>query len=323
MASILLSDCEGIIHAHLLAKPPSNPHNITHMDISTPYIIGAVFVFFIFIGFRVVGQKRRGVVETFGKYTKSLEPGLCWVFPFVQTVRSLNVTETMSQIEPQEIITKDNLNALVDLVVFYRVRPDAESVRNAFYQVDDVVSQIEVLARTTARNVIGGMTFADVNSKRAVLNDELRGLLSAQTNNWGVDVVRVELKEITPPKVVQETMNQVIIAENAKRSAVDFATAKETEADGLRRAAIKAAEGTKQAAILEAEGKSAAFDLINKSFVGNAQLLRTLEVTENSLKNNAKIILTEKGISPTLILNDAPGITGGMVAASRNQAERG
>jgi regulator of protease activity HflC (stomatin/prohibitin superfamily) len=235
----------------------------------------------------------------------------------VQTVRTLNVTETMSQIEPQEIITKDNLNALVDLVVFYRIRRDSESVKNAFYEVDNVVSQIEVLSRTTARNVIGGMTFADVNSKRAVLNDELRGLLAAQTDKWGVDVVRVELKEITPPKVVQETMNQVIIAENAKRSAVDFATAKETEADGLRRAAIKAAEGTKQAAILEAEGKSAAFDLINKSFVGNAQLLRTLEVTENSLKNNAKIIVTDKGISPTLILNDAPEISMGSVTGSR------
>jgi regulator of protease activity HflC (stomatin/prohibitin superfamily) len=271
------------------------------MIISNLWMAIAALMFFILIGFRIVAQKRRGVVETFGKYTKSLDAGLTWVFPFVQTVRTLNVTETMSQIEPQEIITKDNLNALVDLVVFYRIRRDSESVKNAFYEVDNVVSQIEVLSRTTARNVIGGMTFADVNSKRAVLNDELRGLLAAQTDKWGVDVVRVELKEITPPKVVQETMNQVIIAENAKRSAVDFATAKETEADGLRRAAIKAAEGTKQAAILEAEGKSAAFDLINKSFVGNAQLLRTLEVTENSLKNNAKIIVTDKGISPTHI----------------------
>jgi regulator of protease activity HflC (stomatin/prohibitin superfamily) len=287
------------------------------MIISNLWMAIAALMFFILIGFRIVAQKRRGVVETFGKYTKSLDAGLTWVFPFVQTVRTLNVTETMSQIEPQEIITKDNLNALVDLVVFYRIRRDSESVKNAFYEVDNVVSQIEVLSRTTARNVIGGMTFADVNSKRAVLNDELRGLLAAQTDKWGVDVVRVELKEITPPKVVQETMNQVIIAENAKRSAVDFATAKETEADGLRRAAIKAAEGTKQAAILEAEGKSAAFDLINKSFVGNAQLLRTLEVTENSLKNNAKIIVTDKGISPTLILNDAPEISMGSVTGSR------
>jgi regulator of protease activity HflC (stomatin/prohibitin superfamily) len=287
-----------------------------------PYWAWAVafFILFFLAGFRIIGQKRRGVVETFGKYTKSLEPGLCWVFPFVQTARSLNVTETMSQIEPQEIITKDNLNALVDLVVFYRIRSDAENVRNAFYQVDDVVSQIQVLSRTTARNVIGGMTFADVNSKRAVLNDELRSLLSAQTEKWGVDVVRVELKEITPPKVVQETMNQVIIAENAKRSAVDFATAKETEADGLRRAAIKAAEGTKQAAILEAEGRSAAFDLINKSFVGNAQLLRTLEVTENSLKNNAKIILTEKGISPTLILNDTSVADSALASVVKSRA---
>lgn len=289
------------------------------LDVTTSWYVIAFAVLFILYGFRIVGQKRRGVVETFGKYTKSLDAGLTWVFPFVQTVRTLNVTETMSQIEPQEIITKDNLNALVDLVVFFRIRADAENVKNAFYEVDNVVSQIEVLARTTARNVIGGMTFADVNSRRAVLNDELRTLLAAQTVKWGVDVVRIELKEITPPKVVQETMNQVIIAENAKRSAVDFATAKETEADGLRRAAIKAAEGTKQAAILEAEGRSAAFDLINKSFVGNAQLLRVLEVTENSLKNNAKIVITDKGITPTLILNDSFSTSAMLASVSRGK----
>ena len=142
------------------------------MIISNLWMAIAALMFFILIGFRIVAQKRRGVVETFGKYTKSLDAGLTWVFPFVQTVRTLNVTETMSQIEPQEIITKDNLNALVDLVVFYRIRRDSESVKNAFYEVDNVVSQIEVLSRTPARfeftsaNVIPPMTLRAVVRER-------------------------------------------------------------------------------------------------------------------------------------------------------------
>jgi regulator of protease activity HflC (stomatin/prohibitin superfamily) len=98
----------------------------------------------------------------------------------------------------------------------------------------------------------------------------------------------------------------VIKAENSKRSAIDFATAKETEADGSRRAMIKEAEGKKQAAILEAEGQAQAFDLINKSFTGNAQLLKQLEVTQDALQDNAKIIVTDKGISPQLFLGELP-----------------
>jgi regulator of protease activity HflC (stomatin/prohibitin superfamily) len=114
------------------------------------------------------------------------------------------------------------------------------------------------------------------------------------------------MKEIIPPADVQETMNMVIKAENSKRSAIDFATAKETEADGNRRAMIKEAEGKKQAAILEAEGQAQAFDLINESFTGNAQLLKQYEVTQKALQDNSKIILTDKGISPQLFLGELP-----------------
>jgi len=204
------------------------------------------------------------------------------------------------------MITKDNLNAKVDLVVYYKVKPTGEDVKKAFYNVDNVEAQIISLAQTTARNCIGDMVFRDVNSQRNKLNLELAKILDNESDAWGIQIVRVELKEITPPRDVQETMNRVIKAENEKDAAIDFATAEETRADGIKRAKIKEAEGQKQASVLVAEGQAKAFKMINESFKGNAKELKKLEVTENSLKRNSKIILTEKGINPSLIIGNLP-----------------
>ena len=119
--------------------------------------------------------------------------------------------------------------------------------------------------------------------------------LKKETHNWGIEVVRTELKEIDPPKDVQDTMNKVVKAEKEKMAPKDFASAREIEADGVRRAKIKEAEGVRQFEILEAEGRAQAIKLVNeaahKYFVGNAQTLKRLEVTENSLRNNAKIVV--------------------------------
>jgi regulator of protease activity HflC (stomatin/prohibitin superfamily) len=116
-----------------------------------------------------------------------------------------------------------------------------------------------------------------------------------ETSKWGIDVVRTELKEIDPPKDVQETMNKVVKAENEKIAAIDFATAAETNADGIKRAEVKKAEGIRQAKILEAEGEAQAIKLVNESadmyFIGNAQLLRKLQATEKALEKNAKIVV--------------------------------
>ena len=124
---------------------------------------------------------------------------------------------------------------------------------------------------------------------------DLQETLRSETKLWGIDIVRTELKEIDPPKDVQETMNKVVKAENEKVAAVDFATAAETQADGVKRAEIKKAEGIKQARILEAEGEAQAIKLVNEAaeqyFKGNAQLLRQLEAVETALKDNAKIVL--------------------------------
>ena len=118
--------------------------------------------------------------------------------------------------------------------------------------------QIVNLARTTLRNIIGTLTLKSANSERGKINEELRSTLLAETANWGIEILRTELKEIDPPQDVQETMNKVVKAENEKIAAVDFATATETQADGQRRAEIKKAEGVKQAKILQAEGEAEA-----------------------------------------------------------------
>jgi regulator of protease activity HflC (stomatin/prohibitin superfamily) len=210
-------------------------------------------------------------------------------------MRQINITEMMVDAAPQEIITNDNLNARVDAQVYFRVKEDEANVKASQYNVNNFQWQIVNLARTTLRNIIGTLTLKSANSERGKINEELLKTLSTETARWGIDIVRTELKEIDPPKDVQETMNKVVKAENEKIAAIDFATARETVADGERRAEIKKAEGVRQAKILTAQGEAEAIRLVNeaaeKYFVGNAQILRRLQALETSLQANAKIIV--------------------------------
>lgn len=268
----------------------------------TLLIVLAIIVLFLLSGIRIVRPTQRGAIETLGKYSSFASPGFNYIVPIFQKMIVVNTTEKMAKIEPQEVITKDNLNAKVDLVVYYKVRPEEKEVCKSLYNVNNFEWQIITLARTTARNVIGGMPFRDVNSKRKELNVKLQEVLEKETNNWGVEIVRVELMEINPPTDVQETMNKVIKAENEKDAAIDFATARETEADGIKRANIKEAEGIAQGRLIVADAKAKAIKLVNESaekyFKGNAQQLKQLEVTETALKDNTKIVLgnDSKGI---------------------------
>jgi regulator of protease activity HflC (stomatin/prohibitin superfamily) len=168
-------------------------------------------------------------------------------------------------------------------------------VKSCIYNVYNYEYQIVNLARTTLRNIIGTLTLKSANSERGKINDELHGTLKNETAHWGIEIVRTELKEIDPPKDVQETMNKVVKAENEKIAAVDYATAAETQADGERRAQIKKAEGIKQSKILAAQGEAEAIKLVNEAaeryFIGNAQILRKLEAVEKSLEHNAKIVI--------------------------------
>lgn len=275
------------------------------------YVVIVVAIFIFLTGVRIVRPTQRGLIERLGKYNRFGGPGFNWVMPVIEKIYMINITEQMVDAEPQEIITFDNLNAKVDAQVYFKVKPDEESAKNCIYNVFNYQYQIVNLARTTLRNIIGTLTLKSANSERGKINDELHNTLRSETSHWGIEIVRTELKEIDPPKDVQETMNKVVKAENEKIAAIDYATATETVADGQKRAEIKKAEGIKQARILQAEGESEAIKLVNeaaeKYFVGNAQVLRKLETVEHALSNNAKIVIPA-GTQLVNVIGDMAGI---------------
>ncbi len=274
------------------------------------YLIFLVVIFFL-LGIRIIRPTQRGLIERLGKYHRFGNPGFHWIIPVIDKMFLVNVTEQMVDAEPQEIITNDNLNASVDAQVYFRVKSDEESVKGSLYNVNNYKWQIVNLARTTLRNIIGTLTLKSANSERGKINAELYKTLHNETQSWGIEIVRTELKQIDPPKDVQETMNKVVKAENEKIAAIDSATAAETVADGVKRAKIKEAEGFKQSKILHAEGEAEAIKLVNeaadKYFVGNAQLLRKLEALEASLGSNAKIVIPA-GTELVNIIGEMAGI---------------
>ena len=272
------------------------------------YVLVGIAVIVFAAGVKIIRPTERGLIERLGKYKGFANSGFNWIIPLIDRMVEINITETMVDAQKQEIITKDRLNATVDAQVYFKVRADEPSVKNSQYNVNDYKYQIVNLARTTLRNIIGNMSYDSANSDRKAINNELKKILEVEAKPWGVEIVRTELKEIQPTSAVQISMNEVLMAENKKTAAINFATATETEADGQRRAAIKKAEGIRQANILEAEGQAQATILkanaqaeaikqVSESseryFVGNAQILKKLEVTQASLENNAKIVVPE------------------------------
>jgi len=251
-------------------------------------------------------------VDRLGEYNRYALPGIHLTIPFgIERIYRVDIRETLVDATPQTIITNDNLNARVDAQVYLKVKDDEESVKASQYNVANYQVQIVQLARTTLRNIIGTLSLKSANSERGRINEELRRTLRTETANWGIEILRTELKEIDPPADVQDTMNKVVKAENEKIAAVDFATATETQADGARRASIKQAEGVKQAKILAAEGEAEAIRVVNEAadryFVGNAQVLRKLETVEKAFWQNAKIVLPADG-DLVNVIGDLAGI---------------
>jgi regulator of protease activity HflC (stomatin/prohibitin superfamily) len=276
------------------------------------FIVAAVLIVVFLWGIRIVRPTHRALIERMGKYNRFANPGFHWIIPVIDRMFQIDITEQMVDAEPQEIITNDNLNARVDAQIYFKVKSDEENVKASTYNVYNYKYQIVNLARTTLRNIIGTMTLKSANSERGRINADLQRTLREESAKWGLEIVRAELKEIDPPKDVQETMNKIVKAENEKIAAVDFATAAETTADGLKRAEIKKAEGIKQARILEAEGESEAIRLVNeaaeKYFIGNAQVLRKLEMVERSLAQNAKVVVPTGG-ELVNVIGELAGVT--------------
>src|SRR5512141_2891899 len=215
---------------------------------------------------RIVPQARAGVVERFGRYSRTLSAGLTIVVPFVDRVRDMmDLREQVVSFDPQPVITEDNLVVSIDTVIYFQVTDP----KSATYEIANYIQAIEQLTVTTLRNVIGGMALEKTLTSRDALNGQLRGVLDDATGKWGIRVNRVELKAIDPPASIQDSMEKQMRADRDKRAAILTAEGvKQSQiltAEGERQGAILKAEGLRQATILEAEGQASAIATVFKA----------------------------------------------------------
>ena len=282
-----------------------------------------VILYALVSSLRIVRPTEKGLVEKFGKYCRFVEGGITVLVPFRDRIIKVNITERMTAVQRQDVITKDKVFMGVDAVVFYKVKPDELSVKASQYYVNDYQAQIDTLARTVLRDIIGGMDMATANTSRPIINSNLKEALDEQTEKWGIEIVRAEIKDLEPPKDLIKSMESVLEADNQRQAAEKTAIAEATLASGEKNAAIQRAEGQKQSAILQAEGQktatieiaegdAAATKLRNEAitmyFKDTAVVFKQLETIQASLQNNTKIIVPE-GKAISLILNEQENLS--------------
>lgn len=199
----------------------------------------------------IIPQARAGIVERFGKYRTTLDPGLNLIIPFIDRVGYIiDMREQVVSFPPQPVITEDNLVVSIDTVIYFQVTDPVA----ATYEIANYISAVEQLTMTTLRNIVGGMDLEKSLTSREEINRKLSGVLDQATGRWGIRVGRVEIKGIDPPESIKDSMEKQMRADRDKRAAI-------LTAEGERQSAILTAEGNKQAAILNAEGSREALIL--------------------------------------------------------------
>jgi regulator of protease activity HflC (stomatin/prohibitin superfamily) len=251
---------------------------------------------------RIIPQARARNVERFGRYRKTLEPGLNFIVPFVDRVKTqIDLREQVVSFDSQPVITEDNLVVQIDTVLFFQVTDP----RAADYEIVNYILAIEQLTATMLRSVIGSMDLEQTLTSRDKINTLLRGVLDDASGKWGIRVTRVEIKAIDPPKSVKDAMEKQMRAEREKRAAVLTAEGQRQSqiltAEGDRQSKILRAEGDKQAAILRAEGEAQAISQVFQSIHRNDpdpkllayQYLQTLPQLANGAGNTFWVIPSE------------------------------
>lgn len=252
----------------------------------------------------------RGIQETLGKYSRFVLPGLGFQIPIVHLIRVRDVREHTMDIHPQPVITKDNVEIQVDGIMWVRPTVDEESIKKTFYNIDDWKKAIIQLAMTNLRQEFGDLTLDESLVAREKIAGNLQRILNTYAVEWGLTVSKVEIRLIDPPEDIKKAMHKQKTSEQERRSMRLLATGEFEAAEQQKLAIIQRAQGECEAAIQVAQGKAEAIRLVNEAaaryFVGNAQMLKQMEMIETSLRNNSKIVITEHGISPTLLLGSLP-----------------
>jgi regulator of protease activity HflC (stomatin/prohibitin superfamily) len=249
-------------------------------------------------------------METLGRYERFVQPGLGFQLPFINMIRVRDIREHTMDIPPQSVITKDNVEIQVDGVMWVRPAADEESIKKTFYNIDNWKQAVIRLAMTNLRQEFGDLTLDASLVARETIANNLQSVLNAFAEEWGLIVSKVEIMLIDPPNDIKAAMHKQKTAEQERRAMRLLATGEFEAAEQQKLALIQRAEGEREAAIKVAEGKAEAIRLVNEAaeryFRGNAQALKQMEMTEASLRDNAKVVITQDGISPNLLLGSLP-----------------
>ncbi|MCR5509264.1 MAG: SPFH/Band 7/PHB domain protein [Lachnospiraceae bacterium] len=277
---------------------------------STGFVVLILLLILIFKSICIVPQASAYIVETLGKYKTTLGAGLNFMWPFIdRVIKKVSLKEQVADFEPQPVITKDNVTMMVDSVVFFQVF----DARLFTYGVERPIAAIENLSATTLRNIIGSMTLDETLTSRDSINAQITSILDEATDKWGIKVNRVEVKNIQPPRSIQDAMEKQMRAEREKREAILTAEGKKqsaiTLAEGEKQAAILRAEAVKEQRIREAEGEAEALlavqraraegiKLINESRPSTQYLqLKSFETAEKMADGQATKIIVPSEIA--------------------------
>jgi regulator of protease activity HflC (stomatin/prohibitin superfamily) len=289
-----------------------------------PILLVAALIFGLILlarSARIVNQYEKGIVMRLGKFHGLVPSGLAIIMPLTDSVIRVDMREQVISVPPQKLITKDNVTVEVDAVVYYKV---VDPVKSQF-EVQDFGYACTTLAQTNLRNLIGDRTLDETLVARDMINSNLRLVLDEATNGWGVKVTRVEVQKIDPPRDITEAMSRQMKAERDKRASI-------LEAEGFKQSQILQAEGVKQSEILKAEGdaqarvtranaEAEAIRLVSTAaetfFKDRAEVMRRLEVLNNTLAQNTKYIVpSNSGLVNVLGLDSAVGAAAGAAAGA-------